>query len=44
MGLVACPEEGARFENLVACQLLKLCHFLEDTEGYRMELEVPPEH
>jgi predicted AAA+ superfamily ATPase len=31
-------EPGARFENLVASQLLKLCHFLEDTEGYRMEL------
>ena len=31
-------NEGARFENLVALHLLKLCHFLEDTEGYRMEL------
>ena len=31
-------EEGARFENLVACQLLKYCHFLEDTEGFKMEL------
>jgi len=30
--------EGERFENLVACQLLKYCHFWEDTEGYRMEL------
>lgn len=29
---------GARFENLVACQLLKYCHFLEDTEGEKMEL------
>jgi predicted AAA+ superfamily ATPase len=29
---------GARFENLVASHLLKLCHYLEDTEGYRMEL------
>jgi predicted AAA+ superfamily ATPase len=29
---------GARFENLVACQLLKYCHFIEDTEGYNMEL------
>ena len=27
-----------RFENLVACHLLKYCHHLEDTEGYRMEL------
>ncbi len=30
--------EGARFENLVACQLLKYCHFIEDTEGFSMEL------
>lgn len=29
---------GARFENLVASHLLKLCHFLNDTEGYRTEL------
>lgn len=29
---------GERFENLVACQLLKFCHFLEDTQGYAMEL------
>lgn len=32
------PSEGARFENLVAGHLLKFCHFVEDTEGYRMEL------
>jgi len=32
------PEAGPRFENLVACQLLKYCHFVEDTEGFRMEL------
>lgn len=31
-------ENGYRFENLVACQLLKYCHFIEDTEGYKMEL------
>jgi len=31
-------EPGPRFENLVASHLLKLCHFIEDTEGYRMEL------
>ncbi len=31
-------NEGARFENLVASQLLKYCHLLEDTEGYKMEL------
>jgi len=32
------PEGGARFENLVASHLLKYCHFVEDTEGYEMEL------
>lgn len=32
------PEGGVRFENFVACQLLKYCHFIEDTEGYKMEL------
>jgi predicted AAA+ superfamily ATPase len=31
-------EPGFRFENMVACQLLKHCHFLQDTEGHRMEL------
>jgi hypothetical protein len=32
------PEGGPRFENLVASQLLKYCHFTEDTEGHAMEL------
>jgi len=32
------PGKGERLENLVACHLLKYCHFLEDTEGHRMEL------
>jgi predicted AAA+ superfamily ATPase len=32
------PEGGARFENMVASQLLKYCHFVEDTEGHAMEL------
>ena len=32
------PETGARFENMVAGHLLKYCHFMEDFEGYRMEL------
>jgi len=32
------PEGGPRFENLVASQLLKYCHFVEDTEGHAMEL------
>ena len=34
----AVADPGARFENLVACQLLKYCHWIEDTEGFRMEL------
>jgi predicted AAA+ superfamily ATPase len=29
---------GARFENLVACHLLKWCYFQQDTEGIDMEL------
>ncbi|RLF61027.1 MAG: ATP-binding protein [Thermoplasmata archaeon] len=32
------PKEGPRFENLVACHLLKLKHALEDQEGYDMGL------
>jgi predicted AAA+ superfamily ATPase len=31
-------NQAARFENLVACHLLKYCHFVEDTLGDRMEL------
>lgn len=31
-------EKGFRFENLVASHLLKYCHFIEDTQGYTMEL------
>jgi predicted AAA+ superfamily ATPase len=34
----AVEDEGARFENLVASHLLKLCHFVADTQGHRMEL------
>ncbi len=32
------PTDGARFENMVASHLLKYCHFIEDTEGHKMEL------
>jgi len=32
------PDSGARFENLVACHLLKHANFREDTEGYDTEL------
>lgn len=31
-------KPGAKFENLVASHLLKYCHFIEDTEGDKMEL------
>ncbi|MBI2606577.1 MAG: ATP-binding protein [Deltaproteobacteria bacterium] len=31
-------QPGFRFENMVASQLLKYCHFLQDTDGFRMEL------
>ncbi len=31
-------KEGPRFENLVASQLLKYCHFKEDTEGEKWDL------
>ncbi|MFN0206874.1 MAG: ATP-binding protein [Planctomycetota bacterium] len=34
-----CEDEGARFENMVASALLKYCHLLEDSEGYKMELQ-----
>lgn len=34
----AIDSEGARFENLVAAHLLKLCHYLEDVEGHRVAL------
>ena len=33
-----CENDGARFENLIASQLLKFCHFKEDTQGFHMEL------
>lgn len=31
-------DKGSKFENFVASHLLKYCHFVEDTEGYSMEL------
>ena len=34
----ALAERSARIENLIASHLLKFCHFLEDTEGYRIDL------
>lgn len=32
------PDEAARFENLVACHLLKWVHYLQDTEGRDVDL------
>jgi predicted AAA+ superfamily ATPase len=32
------PSRAARFENLVASHLLKLCHYLEDSEGHTVAL------
>lgn len=34
-----CEGQGARFENLVASNLLKYCHHIEDCEGDRMALK-----
>jgi len=34
----SCVNPAARFENLVASNLLKYCHQIEDCEGDRMEL------
>lgn len=31
-------DPGARFENMIACHLLKYCNYVKDTEGYEMEL------
>ncbi len=31
-------DPGARWENMIACQLLKYCHYIEDTLGHTMEL------
>jgi predicted AAA+ superfamily ATPase len=31
-------DEGSRFENMTACHLLKWCYFIQDTQGYNMEL------
>ncbi len=33
-----CQEPGSKFENMVASNLLKYCHYLEDTLGDDMEL------
>lgn len=33
------PEQGPKFENFIASHLLKYCHYLEDTEGFKMDLK-----
>lgn len=32
------PAAGPRFENLVAMHLLKLCHYVRDTDGFDVDL------
>lgn len=32
------PDNGPRFENFIASHLLKYCNFIEDTQGFSMEL------
>ena len=32
------PDPGPRFENFIASHLLKYCNFIEDTQGFRMDL------
>ncbi|MDO8518897.1 MAG: AAA family ATPase [Deltaproteobacteria bacterium] len=34
-----CENPAFRFENLVASHLLKICHFVQDTEGDEMQLQ-----
>ena len=31
-------NDSARMENIVASHLLKLCHYMNDVDGYRVEL------
>lgn len=31
-------DEGSKFENIVASHLLKFCHYLSDSEGYKINL------
>lgn len=31
-------DRAAKFENLVACHLLKFCHFLKDVHGFKTQL------
>lgn len=38
------PQEGPRFENLVAAHILKWIHFVHDTEGRALELRYFRDH
>lgn len=38
LGWSVVPSEAARFENLVACHLLKWVHFEQDTRGRDLDL------
>jgi hypothetical protein len=31
-------DTGAMIENMIACHLLKFCHYLTDTQGYKARL------
>ena len=31
-------DEGAKFENLIACHLLKFAHYLRNTQGYKTQI------
>lgn len=37
-------DEAARFENFTASHLLKFCHYVEDTQGDRMEVRFLRDH
>lgn len=37
-------KPSARFENMVAAQLLKYCHYMQDWEGYDMEVRYLRDH
>lgn len=37
-------NEAARFENMIGSHLLKLCHYLQDTEGWKTELYYLRDH
>lgn len=37
-------DPGPRFENLVASHLLNYCHFIEDTQGHKMDLRFIRDH